>query len=74
MVSKGKLGLYSLVNLLLCLEAKHFILTLSSNWSRLINELRKTKLSSLETTMVDLNPGATSRYYYLTYVKYSIYK
>ena len=36
----GTSGLAQLVGLLLAMEAKFFLLTLGSNWSRLINELR----------------------------------
>jgi hypothetical protein len=36
----GRMGLYSMVSLLFAMEAKYYVLTTGSNWSRLINELR----------------------------------
>ena len=55
----GKLGLESIVNLLLILESKYYILTRGSNWSRLIDELRKTRVDGrgrFKTEMIDLTP------------------
>ena len=40
--SKGQEGMHALVSLLLALESQHYVLTTGSNWSQLINELRKT--------------------------------
>jgi hypothetical protein len=39
--SSGKLGRASLVSLLLAMEARYYVLTSGSNWSRLIDELRR---------------------------------
>ena len=47
--SRGKAGFDSLVALLITLQAKYYVLTTTSNWSRLINELR--------ISAVDLNCG-----------------
>ena len=38
----GLQGAWSLVTLLLSMESKYYVLTLSSNWCRLIDELRKS--------------------------------
>ena len=42
----GATGRHALIALLLALEARYFVLTGASNWSRLINELRKSVLDS----------------------------
>ena len=58
--SKGKAGLQSLGALLIAMEANRYILTTGSNWSRLINELRKSVVDSRCgncTKMVDLREG-----------------
>ena len=47
--SQGSLGLHSLISLLLAMEAKYYIITSGSNWSRVIDELR--------TTVVDVACG-----------------
>jgi hypothetical protein len=39
-VSEGATGKASMISLLLAMEARYFVLTTGSNWSRLINELR----------------------------------
>ena len=44
--SDGEIGLESLVALLLSLEARLFVFSIGSNWGRLINELRKTRLEN----------------------------
>ena len=41
MRSQGSIGKHSLIALLLALESPYYILTSGSNWSRLIDELRK---------------------------------
>ncbi len=40
--SDGRAGLESIASLLVSLESNRYVLTLGSNWSRLINELRMT--------------------------------
>jgi len=58
--SKGNAGLQSLGALLIAMEANRYILTTGSNWSRLINELRKSVLDSRCgncTKMIDLREG-----------------
>lgn len=45
-LSGGGLGLHSLVALLLALEADYFVLTSRSNWSLLLDELRRTRVES----------------------------
>lgn len=40
------IGLWAMGSLLVSLESNHFVLTSASNWSRLINELRRTILQS----------------------------
>ena len=55
----GELGGHSFVALLLAMEARHYVLTTGSNWSRLIDELR-TNVLDVEcdgcTSMIDLQP------------------
>jgi hypothetical protein len=58
--TKGRAGLVALGSLLVALEANDFVLTTASNWSRLMNELRKNVLDPRCgncTRMVDLRPG-----------------
>lgn len=58
--SKGRAGLVALASLLLSIEADDYVLTTGSNWSRLMNELRKNVLNPRCngcTNMVDLSPG-----------------
>jgi hypothetical protein len=58
--TNGRAGLISLGSLLLAMEADDFVLTTASNWSRLMNELRKNVLDPRCngcTNMVDLRPG-----------------
>jgi hypothetical protein len=58
--TKGRAGLVALGSLLVALEANHFVLTTKSNWSRLMNELRKNVLDPRCgncTQMIDLRPG-----------------
>jgi len=55
---KGKAGLWALGSLLVAMEANIFVLTSRSNWSRLMNELRKGVLEPRCrncTTMIDLH-------------------
>jgi hypothetical protein len=57
---KGKTGLWSLGSLLVAMEANAFVLVLSSNWSRLMNELRKNVLDprcNKCTFMIDVANG-----------------
>jgi hypothetical protein len=58
--TKGRAGLVALGSLLVALEANDFVLTTKSNWSRLMNELRKNVLDprcDKCTQMIDLRPG-----------------
>jgi len=57
-VTGGSSGLSSIISLLIGLEAKYFLLTTGSNWSRLLNELRQNVVDARCgncTYMVDLN-------------------
>lgn len=56
-ISRGASGKISLVELLLAMEAKYFVLTTGSNWSRLMNELR--------TNVVDVACGNCTRMFNL---------
>ena len=53
----GKVGLWSLGSLLVAMEANAFVLTRTSNWSRLMDELRKNLLEmrGIQTYMVDIS-------------------
>ena len=42
---KGRIGLLAIGSLLVSLEANDYVLTTASNWSRMINELRKSILN-----------------------------
>jgi len=56
----GKPGLVALASLLVAMEANDFVLTTKSNWSRLLNELRKNIVDprcGQCTRMIDLQPG-----------------
>lgn len=58
--TKGRAGLVALGSLLVAMEANDFVLTTKSNWSRLMNELRKNVLDPRCgncTRMIDLRPG-----------------
>ena len=58
--TKGRAGLVALGSLLVALEADNFVLTTGSNWSRLINELRKNVVDRKCgncTKMIDLRRG-----------------
>jgi hypothetical protein len=58
--SKGRAGLASFASMLVALEAKLFVLTTRSNWSRMINYLRMNIIDPRCgncTRMVDLVPG-----------------
>ena len=57
--SQGRSGLLALGSLLVAMEAKDYVLTTGSNWSRLMNEIRKNIIDprcNFCTTMVDLIP------------------
>ena len=59
--SGGQLGTASLISLLLGLEARYYVLTRASNWSRLIDELRAMVADAQCggcTDTVDLRPGS----------------
>jgi len=59
-VTKGRFGLECLASLVIAMEAKFFVLTTGSNFSRLINEIR-TNVIDVNcgncTQMIDLRPG-----------------
>lgn len=58
--TKGKAGLIALGSLLVAMEANDFVLTTASNWSRLMNELRKNVVQprcDCTTHVVDLKNG-----------------
>lgn len=58
--STGAAGSTALVSLLLSLEARFYVLTTGSNWSRLINELRLSRVAPSCggcTDMKDLRRG-----------------
>lgn len=58
--TKGKAGLIALGSLLVAMEANDFVLTTASNWSRLMNELRKNVVEprcGRKTHVVDLMQG-----------------
>jgi hypothetical protein len=54
----GSIGRANMVSLLLSLESRYFILTTASNWSRVIDELRRNVLEQIHgagyTKMIDL--------------------
>ena len=59
-ITKGRAGLVALGSRLVAVEANDFVLTTRSNWSRLMNELRKNVLDPRCkgcTRMVDLRYG-----------------
>ena len=59
----GRHGLPSMISLMLSLEARYYVLTLMSNWSRLINELRIVRVDQECcgcTDMIDV-PGQTTK-------------
>ena len=58
--SKGFAGTAALASLAIAMEANEFVLTTASNWSRLINELRKNVIEprcGKCTVMIDLRSG-----------------
>ena len=60
---RGRAGLVALGSLLVAMEAKDFVLTTASGWSRLMDELRRNVVDpqcsggNNCTTMIDLRPG-----------------
>ena len=61
-ITKGRSGLVNLGGLLVAMEADNFVLTYGSNWSRLIDELRKNVLDprcKTCTTMIFVKPAET---------------
>lgn len=57
---QGRTGLIALGSLLVAMEANDFVLTTASNWSRLINEIRKNIINPRCndcTKMIDLSYG-----------------
>lgn len=58
--TKGRAGLVALGSLLVAMEANDFVLTTASNWSRLMNELRRNVIDPICngcTRMIDLKFG-----------------
>ena len=61
--TQGRGGLVSMGSLLVAMEAKDFVLTTASGWSRLMDELRRNVVDpqcsggNNCTTMIDLRPG-----------------
>jgi hypothetical protein len=56
----GRPGLVALASLLVAVQANDYVLTTKSNWSRLMNELRKNIVDprcNSCTRLVDLLPG-----------------
>ena len=66
--TRGRAGLVSLASLLVSLESNRYVLTLGSNWSRLINELRATVVDyrcgncTKMINLRDLNARLVNRY------------
>lgn len=57
---QGRPGLVALASLVLAMQANNFVLTTASNWSRIMNELRKNILDprcGKCTKMIDLRQG-----------------
>ena len=55
---EGTPGLASLASLLIAMEANDFVLTTASNWSRLMNDLRRFILEPrYSTSVIDLRPS-----------------
>lgn len=58
--TKGRAGLWALGSLLVAMQANYYVLTTKSNWSRLMNELRKNVVDPTCndcTRMIDLAQG-----------------
>lgn len=58
--TKGRAGLWALGSLLVAMQANYYVLTTKSNWSRLMNELRKNVIDPTCndcTRMIDLAKG-----------------
>jgi hypothetical protein len=58
--TKGESGLWALGSLLVAMEANYFVLATKSNWSRLMNELRKNVVDPSCngcTKMIDIEKG-----------------
>ena len=58
--TKGRAGLVAMGSLLVAMEAKWFVLTTASNWSRVMDHLRTQIINprcNNCTHMVDLRPG-----------------
>ena len=64
--SGGSAGLFSLIALVLALEARLFVLTTASNWSQLLDRLRRVRLDPACggcTDAVDLMPASSASAY-----------
>lgn len=60
METKGAAGLWAIGSILVAMEANYYVLTTKSNWSRLMNELRKNVIHprcNNCTRMIDLEYG-----------------
>ena len=58
--TQGRAGLMNVASWLIALEANRFVLTTASNWSRIINDLRKSLIDphcGNCTQLIDLRPG-----------------
>ena len=58
--TNGRAGLMNMASWLIALEANRFVLTTASNWSRIVNDLRKTVIDPQCgncTQVIDLRPG-----------------
>jgi hypothetical protein len=58
--TEGRAGLMNVASWLIALEANRFVLTTASNWSRIVNDLRKNVIDPRCgncTQVIDLRPG-----------------
>ena len=58
--TKGRTGMEAIASLVIAMESNDFVLTTASNWSRLMDELRRSivnRLCNNCTTMIDLREG-----------------
>ncbi|GAX24506.1 hypothetical protein FisN_18Lh058 [Fistulifera solaris] len=58
--TQGRAGLMNVASWLIALEANRFVLTTASNWSRIVNDLRKNVIDPRCgncTQVIDLRPG-----------------
>ena len=60
-ITKGRVGLVNLGGLLLAMEANNFVLTLGSNWSRLLDELRNNIVEPRCRNCTMMEPAARKK-------------